>query len=56
MINTKVFWMSRFHRLMESKSTWARLHRAEIYPLAFNPISSKAKSMCKNTFWKELYA
>ena len=43
-------------------STWAKLHRADTFPYTFNPINSnyedlvKAKTMCKNSFWKDIYA
>ena len=66
MIDIALFWkarrMSWFRRLTKSKSKLVRLQRAEVYPCAFNPKMSnylrlnKAKSTCKNMFWKELYA
>ena len=61
-----IFWksirMSWLRRLIKSNSTWAKLHRAETYPYTFNPINStyedltKAKMVCKNSFWKDIYA
>ena len=38
------------------------MHRAETFPYTFNPSNSnyndlvKAKSLCKNSFWKDIYA
>ena len=43
-------------------STWSKLHSSEVSPFAFDPVKSnfdllnKAKTKCKNPFWKELYS
>ena len=61
-----LFWkairMSWLRRSAESDSTWLRLHKQEVYPHAFDPYKSnfeslsKAKSICKNPFWKDVYS
>ena len=66
MIDINLFWkairMSWLRRLIESKSTWAELHKAETFTYTCNPTNSnyesliKAKTTCKNSFWKEVYA
>ena len=44
------------------ESTWYELHTYEVSPFSFDPVKSnhdslvKAKSKCKNPFWKEMYA
>ena len=54
--------MSWLRRSVESDSTWLRLHKQEVYPHAFDPYKSdfeslsKAKSICKNPFWKDVYS
>ena len=60
--NVNVFWkairMSWLRRSIESESTWFKLHKQEVFPYAFDPSKSnfetlnKAKSKCKNLFWK----
>ena len=41
---------------------WAKMHRSETALHTFNPITSnfdgltKARLLCKNSFWKEVYA
>ena len=66
MVNINNFWkalrLSWFRRFIDSKSTWAKLHKLETSPYTFNPITSnfddlnKARMQCKNGFWKELYS
>ena len=66
MVNINNFWkalrLSWFRQLIESKATWEKIHRAETAPYTFCPISSnyeslmKARLLCKNGFWKEMYA
>ena len=66
MIDINLFWqalrMSWLRRQINSNATWAKLHRDETIPFTFNPISSnyedllKAKTVCKNSFWKDIYA
>ena len=66
MIDVNVFWksigMSWLRRLISSEATWAKMHRAETFPYTFNPVNSnydnlvKAKTLCKNSFWKDIYA
>ena len=63
--NINTFWksirMSWLRRLIFSEATWAKLHRYEVSPGAFNPCKSNfesiinAKSKCTNLFWKEVY-
>ena len=54
--------MSWFRRSIDSRSTWSKLHKQEVSPHAFDPIKSnfdslnKAKVICTNPFWKELYS
>ena len=53
--------MSWLRRLITSKSTWAKLHRAETYPYTFDPYNSdqegltKVKEKTNNFFWKDVY-
>merc|ERR1712121_216340 len=64
--NVNIFWkgirMSWLIRSVESESTWFRLHKQEVFPYVFNPYKSnfeslsKAKSKCRNPFWKEVYS
>ena len=64
--NINNFWkslrLSWFRRAINSESTWYKLHTYEVSPFAFDPVKSnhdslmKAKSKCKNPFWKEMYA
>ena len=66
MPNINIFWksirMSWLRRLVKSDATWAKLHKAETFPYTFNPINStyedltKATTICKNSFWKDIYA
>ena len=66
MIDTNNFWkalrMSWLRRYINSKSTWAKMHRMETSPYTFDPITAnfenltKARALCKNQFWKEIYA
>ena len=66
MLNIIFFWrairMSWLRRLITSKATWANLHRFETFPYTFNPYNSnqegliKAKELCTNYFWKDVYA
>ena len=66
MTDINLYWkaitMSWLRRLVKSNATWAKLHRADTFPYTFNPINSnyeelvKAKTMCKNSFWKDIYA
>ena len=54
--------MSWFRRSIDSRSTWSKLHKQEVSPHAFYQIKSnfdslnKAKAICTNPFWKELYS
>ena len=54
--------MSWLRRLINSNATWAKMHRADTFPYTFNASNSiyddlvKAKTMCKNSFWKDIYA
>ena len=54
--------MSWLRRLISSKATWAKLHRYGTVPYTFNPQNSnqegliKAKELCMNYFWKDVYA
>lgn len=66
MIDINNFWkairMSWLRRFIESKSTWAKLHKAETLPYTFNPATPddesfiKVKFISKKQFWKEVYA
>ena len=66
MIDVNTFWkaiiMSWLRWLIHFNATWAKLHRADTFPYTFNPINSnyedlvKAKTVCKNSFWKDIYA
>ena len=63
--NFNSFWkalrMPWFRRNINSKPTWSKLHICEVSPYSFDPVKSnfdllnKAKTKCKNPFWKELY-
>ena len=63
--NINNFWkslrLSWFRREINSKSTWYKLHISEVSPFAFDPIKSnydslsKARSKCKNPFWKDAF-
>ena len=65
MIHISHFWkaikLSWLRRLKYSKSTWARIHRAETKPNTFNPMTSSwmtremARSGSSNLVWKEIY-
>ena len=58
----KSFRLSWFRRGINSKSTWFKLHTSEVSPYALDPAKSnfdslnKARTKCKNPFWKELYS
>ena len=64
--NVNTFWkslrLSWFRRGINSESTWCKLRRHEVSALAFDPIKSnhdslmKARSECKNPFWKEMHS
>ena len=65
MTNISHFWksikLSWLRRLTYSKSTWAKMHRADTKPNTFDPITSnwtnldKARCHTKNQVWKEIY-
>ena len=65
MIKIDHFWksikMSWLRRLSFSKSTWAKLHKAETKPNTYNPMSTNwseietAKNRMNNPVWKEIY-
>ena len=54
--------ISWFRKGINSKSTWSKLHNSKVSQYAFDPVKSnfdllnKAKTKCKNPFWKELYS
>ena len=64
--NINTFWkairMSWLRRSIGSESTWFKLHYHEVFPDAFDPSMSnfeslcRAKTKCKNPFWKEIYS
>ena len=66
MININNFWkalrMLCLRRFINSKSTWAKMHRVETPAYKFNPITSnfenlsKPRALCKTQYWKETYA
>ena len=54
MIDINNFWkairMSWLRRCIETKSTWAKLHKAETLPYTFNPGTSDYDSLVKAKF------
>ena len=66
MIDVNLFWkairLSWLRRIIDSKAMWAKLHKADTFTYTFNPLNSnyddlvKAKTLCKNSFWKDIYA
>ena len=48
--------------MAKETDNWAKLHRFETFPYTFNPHNSnqegliKAKELCTNYFWKDVYA
>ena len=64
--NVNLFWkairLSWLRRVIDSDSTWFKLHKQEVFPNAFDPHKSnfeslsKAKLSCRNPFWRDVYS